>query len=53
VDSAAFDYYAEIGRDHAGGVIPPIESGHAGRRGSGGHFLSPAVVTGAARQRPA
>src|SRR4051812_6378797 len=23
--AAAFDYYAEIGRDHAGGVIPPIE----------------------------
>lgn len=24
--AAAFDYYAEIGRDHAGRVIPPIES---------------------------
>src|SRR5690606_27502269 len=23
--AAAFDYYAEIGRDHAGRVIPPIE----------------------------
>ncbi|HEX3241325.1 MAG TPA: aldehyde dehydrogenase family protein [Solirubrobacterales bacterium] len=24
--AAAFDYYAEIGRDHAGRVIPPIEA---------------------------
>jgi acyl-CoA reductase-like NAD-dependent aldehyde dehydrogenase len=24
--AAAFDYYAEIGRDHAGRVIPPIEN---------------------------
>jgi acyl-CoA reductase-like NAD-dependent aldehyde dehydrogenase len=24
--AAAFDYYAEIGRDHAGRVIPPIET---------------------------
>ncbi len=24
--AAAFDYYAEIGRDHAGRVIPPVES---------------------------
>jgi len=24
--AAAFDYYAEIGRDHAGRMIPPIES---------------------------
>jgi acyl-CoA reductase-like NAD-dependent aldehyde dehydrogenase len=24
--AASFDYYAEIGRDHAGRVIPPIES---------------------------
>ena len=22
--AAAFDYYAEIGRDHAGRVIPPV-----------------------------
>ena len=33
--AAAFDYYAEIGRDSAGRVIPSIESSPAGARRQG------------------